>query len=178
MNPAKQAPYKSRKPKAHQLKVGAIYVQESTTCGQSKDSSSDDSFCLQIKVQHIQASVKNTPTPAHMTTNLAYWLKQHQTRNLYLRARLDTCADVNIMPASVYKLVFKDPTLRKLIPSKLEIGTYTNDMVTRMLISIVLHAYNVKRDSLRNHYIRMYLRLWSVISCVDHLWAHPSYIWT
>ena len=33
------------------------------------------------------------------------------------------------MPASVYKFVFKDPTLIKLIPSKLEIGTNTNDMV-------------------------------------------------
>ena len=37
--------------------------------------------------------------------------------------------DVHIIPASVYKLVFKDPILRKLVPSKLEVGTYTNDMV-------------------------------------------------
>ena len=53
----------------------------------------------------------------------------HENRNLYLRARLDTCADVNIMPASVYKLVFHDPNLEKLIPNKLQIGTYTNDTV-------------------------------------------------
>ena len=33
------------------------------------------------------------------------------------------------MPASVYKLVFKDPSMKKLIPSKLQIGTYTNDTV-------------------------------------------------
>ena len=38
---------------------------------------------------------------------------------------MDTCADVNIMPASVYKLVFNDPELKKLSPSALEIGTYT-----------------------------------------------------
>ena len=31
------------------------------------------------------------------------------------------------MPASVYKLVFHDPDLKKLAPSKLEIGTYTTD---------------------------------------------------
>ena len=49
--------------------------------------------------------------------------------NLYLRAGLDTCADVNIIPASVYKLVFRDPNLEKLVPSKLQIGTYTNDTV-------------------------------------------------
>ena len=33
------------------------------------------------------------------------------------------------MPASVYKLVFHDSDLKKLAPSKLEIGTYTTDTV-------------------------------------------------
>ena len=39
------------------------------------------------------------------------------------------CANVNIMPASVYKLIFHDPDLQKLAPSKLEIGTYTTNTV-------------------------------------------------
>ena len=30
------------------------------------------------------------------------------------------------MPALLYKLVFKDPSMEKLIPNKLQIGTYTN----------------------------------------------------
>ena len=88
-------------------------------------SSSDDSFCLQIKVQHTQASLKMIPTPAHLITNLAYRLKPHHVRNKYLRARLDTCADVNIMPAGVYILVFKYPELKKLTSNNMEIGTYT-----------------------------------------------------
>ena len=67
--------------------------------------------------------------PACLITNLAYQLKQHENRNLYLRARLHTCADVNIMPASVYKLIFRDPNLEKLVPSRLQIGPYTNDTV-------------------------------------------------
>ena len=46
-----------------------------------------------------------------------------------MRARLDTCTDVNIMPALVYKLVFHDPNFEKLTPNKLQIGTYTNDTV-------------------------------------------------
>ena len=58
---------------------------------------------------------------------LSLKLKPHHTRNQYLR--LDTCANVNIMPASVYKLVFQDPDLKKLAPSKLKIGTYTTDTV-------------------------------------------------
>ena len=56
-------------------------------------------------------------------------MKPHNKRNQYLRARLDTCADVNIMPASVYKLVFQDPDCKKLAPSKLEIGSYATNTV-------------------------------------------------
>ena len=55
----KQASLKSTRPKAHQLQAGMVYVQEKTICGHSKEySSSDVSFCLQIKVQHTQASLK------------------------------------------------------------------------------------------------------------------------
>ena len=121
----KQANYKHRKPTAHQLKAGTIHVHDSN----EEADSSGDSFCLQLKIQHAQAHNKMTQKPACLITNLAYRLKQHENRNLYLRARLDTCADMNIMPASVYRLVFRDPNLEKLVPSKLQIGTYTNDTV-------------------------------------------------
>ena len=43
--------------------------------------------------------------------------------------RLDTCADVNLMPVAIYQLMFQDPSLKKLTPSTLEIETYTNDIV-------------------------------------------------
>ena len=86
------------------LQLGAVYAFDKSTCGHSDDfSSRDESFTLQVKI------CKKIPTPSHLITNLAYNLKPHQTRNQYLRARLDTCVDVNIMPASVYKLVFNDP---------------------------------------------------------------------
>ena len=51
---------------------------------------------------------------------------------------MDTCTDVNIMPASVCKLVFKDPDLKKLAPSNLEIGTYTTDTVKVVGILCIL----------------------------------------
>ena len=125
----KQVSFKSRNPKAHQLQVGMVYVQENSICSQSSDlTSSDESFCLQVKIQCTQANTK-FPRPHHLITNLAYRLKPHQKRNQYLRARLDTCAKVNIMPVSVYKLVFQDPGCEKLAPSKLKIGTYTTDKV-------------------------------------------------
>ena len=123
-NQQKQVPHKSRKPKAHQLKAGALYAQENAISNQS-----EDSFSLQIKIQHTQASIKNGPTLAYLIANLAYQLKSHQRGNLYLRPRLDTCRDVNIMSASIYRLMFKDPEMKKVVPSELEIGTYTTDTV-------------------------------------------------
>ena len=92
-------------------------------------SSSEDSFCLQVKIQQKQDGVQTVPKPTHLITNIAYWLKQHHTRNQYLRARIDTCADVNIMPISVYRLLYHDYDLKKLTPSRLQIGTYTTDTV-------------------------------------------------
>ena len=98
----------------------AVYAKDSAICSQSEDdSSSEDSFCLQVKVKHTQANHQRIPRPSHLITNLAYRLKQHHTRNLYLRARLDTYADVNIMPAIVYRLVFQDPSIKMLAPSSL-----------------------------------------------------------
>ena len=79
-------------------------------------------------IQCTQANTK-IPTPHHFITNLVCRLKPHHKRNQYMTARLDTCADVNIMPVSVYKLVFQDPDCKKPVPSKLEIGTYTSDTV-------------------------------------------------
>ena len=106
------------------LQLGAVYVCDKSICGHSDDfSSSDESFCLQVNIQWSQAEGKKIPSPSHLITNLGYKLKSHQTRNQYLRARLDTCTDMNIMPASVYKLVFNDPELMKIAPSDLEIGT-------------------------------------------------------
>ena len=113
----KQASSKPRRPKVHQLKSGAIYAKESARCSQSdEDTSSKDSFCLQVKIKHNSAGRKKIPMPIHLITNLAYRLKPHHARNLYLRARLDTYADVNLIQGSVYKLVFQDPNMKKLNP--------------------------------------------------------------
>ena len=43
---------------------------------------------------------------------------------------MDTSADVNIMPVSIYKLLFQGPDCEKLTPSsKLEIGIYTTNKI-------------------------------------------------
>ena len=117
------------KPKAHQLKAGPVYVQDSSICGHSKESSFGRSFCLQLQAHCNQVEGKKIPNPVHLITNIAYRLKPYHNRNMYLQARLDTCADVYIILASVYHLVFKDPKMKKLAPCNLKISTYTADTV-------------------------------------------------
>ena len=48
---------------------------------------------------------------------------------MYLQVQLDTCADMNIMPASIYQLLFKDMEMKKIKPCKMQISTYTTNTV-------------------------------------------------
>ena len=107
------------------MTAGTIQAYDS----QSESDISVNFFCLQLQIKCVQAQSKIENKPACLITNLPYRLKLHENRNLYMRARLDTCSDVNIMQASVYKLVFHDPNLEKLTPNKFQNGTYTNDRV-------------------------------------------------
>ena len=61
----------------------------------------------------------------------------HTTREISIWEQ-DTCADVNIMPVSIYKLVFQDPDCKKLAPSKLEISTYTTDIVQLVCTAVCI----------------------------------------
>ena len=48
----------------------------------------------------------------------------------FLTARIDTCAEANIIQLSVYKLIFKDPDCEQLAPStKVAVRTYTTDKI-------------------------------------------------
>ena len=73
-----------RNPKIHQLHAGPMYTQDSANHYYSKESSSDESFCLQLQAQSNQAEGKQIPQPVHLIMNLAYHLKLHHTRNMYL----------------------------------------------------------------------------------------------
>ena len=108
--------------------MGALYTYHDTDQSGS-DSDTDDSFCLQMKIHKTQISHPEVPKPIYLMANLPYHLQEHHRRNQYLRARLDPCADVNLMPMAIYCLMFKDPGLRKLTHSNMEIETYTNDIV-------------------------------------------------
>ena len=114
---------------AHQLKVGSVQTQ--SLYDQSDDYSSEDSFCLKLKVkpQCDEAETKFT-APRHLVTNLEIKLKPHKKRTKFLRARRDICANVNLMLISVYKLLYKDPDCVKIAPSsKSGISTYTTEKI-------------------------------------------------
>ena len=82
-----------------------------------------------MKVQKTQFSHPQVPKPVYLMANLVYHFQMHHRKNQYLHARLDTCTDVNLIPVAVYQLMFKDPSLKKLTPSTMEIETYMNDVV-------------------------------------------------
>ena len=130
-----------RNPKVHQLHACPMYAQDSANHCYSEESSSEESFCLQLQAQNNQAEGRQIPQPVHLITNLAYHLKPHHTRNMYLWVWLDTCADVNIMPASIYQLLFKDPEMKKIKLCKMQISMYKADTVKiiRSCIFDVVH---------------------------------------
>ena len=107
-------------------------------------SSSKDSFCLQVKINRQPNVIQKIPRPTHLITNIAYRLKQHHARNQYLRARIDTGAEVNLMPVSVYRLIYHDHNLTKLTPCRLKIGTYTMETIKIIGTSII---YLIHPDS-------------------------------
>ena len=103
-----QRSLRSSSPKAQQLKVRSM--NNRSLYDQSEDYSSKDSFCLQMKVQPQgdEAETKFT-APQHLVTNLEIKLKPHKKKTKFLRTRIDTCANVNVIPVSMYKLLYKDP---------------------------------------------------------------------
>ena len=119
--------HKVRQPKGHQIHVDNPYNDPDSY--PSDISSSEDSFCLQVRIRKQLKGKQQSTKLTHLITNIAYWLKQHHTRNQYLRARIDTGAEVNLMPVNVYRLIYHDQDLKKLTTCKLKIGTYTMDTI-------------------------------------------------
>ena len=123
--------------------MGALYTLHNADSSEY-ESGPEDTFCLQMKVHSTCISHPDVPKPVYLMANLAYCLQEHHTRNQYLWARLDTCANVNLMPTAVYCLMFKDPQLKKLTPSNMEIETYTTEV---MKIIGMCHFYLVHPES-------------------------------
>ena len=59
-----------------------------------------------------------------------------------MRARIDTGAEVNLMPISVYRLIYQDQDLKKLTPCNLKIGTCMTDTI-RIIGTIIIYLIHL-----------------------------------
>ena len=68
-------------------------------------------------------------THKHLYANIPYRLQPSHKHNKYVHVQLDTCADVNFMPESVYKLVFNDHQTSKLAKNDIDLTVHTRHSV-------------------------------------------------
>ena len=121
---------------------------------EDEDSNSDNNFVLyQVKAVINQAKRK-VPKKTHLIANIPYRIKQHQTHHKYLRVCLDTCADVNIMPKSVYQMMFNDPQVKQLADNDISLGVYTDHQVN---ILVKCKLFMLHPDNKKPHLVTFYI---------------------
>ena len=60
---------------------------------------------------------------------MPYSLQPSRKCKRRLRMRIDTCADVNMMPKGVYQELFSDIGLEKIAPTRVSVSTYTDEAI-------------------------------------------------
>ena len=146
---------KSRtKHSAYQITAEEMENNSDSENDEDDDSTSDDSFVLyQVKAVINQAKSK-VPKKTHLIANIPYRIKQHQAHHKYLRVCLDTCADVNIMPRSVYQMMFNDPEVKHLAENDISLGVYTDHQVN---ILGKCEFYMLHPDTKKPHAVTFYV---------------------
>ena len=125
------------------MKLGPMYTKD--PLGGQSCYSSEESFCLQLKVQSSNQAETMCVAPQYLVTNLEYVLEPHKKRTKFLIARIDTYAYVNILPISVHKVLYKNPDCVMLAPSsKNGITTYTTE---KIIVSGSCDLFVVHRDT-------------------------------
>ena len=121
------------KPKqAHQIVVPKHHNKlHQNTC----NGDNDDDFIIPFQL-HAQPQknvhnqrVNTSYAQKCLYANIPYWLKPYHKHNKYCHIQLDMCADVNLMPESVYQLVFNDPHRAKLAKNDIDLTVYTRHSV-------------------------------------------------
>ena len=124
---SKQKPH--TKHSAYQITAEEMDNTSESEVDEDEDSYSDDSFILYQMRAAINQAKSKVPKKTHLIANIPYRIKQHQAHHKYLRVHLDTCADVNIMPKSVYQMMFNDPDVKHLADNDISLGVYTDHQV-------------------------------------------------
>ena len=125
--------YHKGKPKqAHQIIVpehSTKQYQNTCKCDNDDDFMIAFQLCAQPQKSVHNKRVTTGYTQKHLYANIPYRLQPYQKHNKYLCVQLDTCADVNLMPESVYKLVFNDTQTSKLPKNDIDLTVYTSHSV-------------------------------------------------
>ena len=131
-NAQPQQYHKGKSKQAHQIIVPEHSTKQyQNTC----DYDNDDDFMVAFQLRaQPQKNVHNQKVTAvymqkHLYANIPYKLQPYHKHNKYLHVELVTCADVNLMHESVYKLVFNDPQTSKLVKNDIDLTVYTRHSV-------------------------------------------------
>ena len=133
-NAQKQAQhYQKGKPKqAHQIVVPEHSTKQYKN---THECDNDDGFMIAFQLcAQPQKNVHNQKVTTGYTqkclyANISYRLQPYHKHNNYLCVQHDTCADVNLMPESVYKLVFNDSQTTKLVKNDIDLTVYIRHSV-------------------------------------------------
>ena len=144
------------KQKKSTYQITAEEIENYSASETDEDSYSDDSFILhQMKTEaNLSQAKSKIPMKTHLIANIPYKINQHQSHHKYLRVRLDTCADVNIMPRSVYQMIFNDPKIKQLAPNDISLGVYTDHQVH---ILGKCNFYMLHPDTKKPHAVTFYV---------------------
>ena len=128
-HPQAQLYHKGKPQQAHQIIVPEQSTDQYKNTHECDDDDDDFMIAFQLCAQP-QKNVHNQKVTAgytqkHLYANIPYRLQPYYRRNKYIHAQLDTCADFNLMPESVYKLVFNDPYTSKLAKNYIDLTVYT-----------------------------------------------------
>ena len=143
--------YHRGKPKqAHQIFVPKHYnklYQNTHEC----DNDDDFMIAFQLHAQPERSIHNQRVTTSYaqkcLYVNIPYWLKPHHKHNKYLHVQLDTYTNVNLMPESVYKLVFNDPQKAKLAKNDIDLTVYTRHLVD-LIGKYTFHMLSKPQNSL------------------------------
>ena len=86
-------------------------------------------LCAQPQKNVHHQKVTTGYTQKCLYANIPYRLQPYHKHNKYLCVQCDTCADINLMPESVYKLLFNDHQTSKLVRNDIDLIVYTRHSV-------------------------------------------------
>ena len=128
-------------------RVQSLQAEQEVEMDEYEDNPAARYQASQIKVCAKVNQVKEPQEPPVdkkiVMVTVPYAKNQNEEAKDCLRMRVDTCADINIMPLSVYQTIFNDPRKEKLLPTGIQVTTY-NDSTLDLIGRCTLYLQHPK----------------------------------